>query len=75
MTNTGSQAKNTKFLAFSVALLALTLSVLLLFVAAPRSEGQVQDRSTPPGLRTAAEMAQGASPGKARLLRSSARPG
>ena len=66
---TTPQAKGTKDFAFSVVLLSVTLSVLLLFFAAQRSEGQVQDHAAPPDLRTAAQMARVAAPEKARLLR------
>jgi len=71
MTNTqhAIKQKNTKTLVLSVPLLAVTLSVLLLFFMDPSSEGRTHDQGTSPGPRTAAEAARGAAPRAARLLR------
>jgi hypothetical protein len=67
--HTKPRAKSTKVLALSILLLSSILSVLLLFVAAPPSEGKVQDHSSLPGLRTAAQVARVVPPEEARLLR------
>lgn len=63
------KAKSTKVLGSSVLLLSVILSVFLLLAAAPRSEGQVQDHSSPSGLQMAAQAARGAAPGEGSLLR------